>query len=77
MAAAAQPKLEAPIADPSVDQWLRVEPLPCPLTIEISVPALPSPISFILSADASSPPAGPSGKTFPAPERRIDRLERI
>jgi flagellar motor switch protein FliN/FliY len=42
MAAAAQPKLEAPIADPSADpsadQWLRVEPLPCLLTIEISVP---------------------------------------
>ena len=34
MAAAAQPKPETPIADP----WLRVEPLPCLLTIEISVP---------------------------------------
>jgi flagellar motor switch protein FliN/FliY len=34
MAAAAQSKVEAPVADP----WLRVEPLPCLLTIEISVP---------------------------------------
>ncbi len=42
MAATAQPKPEAPIADPLVDplaeRWLRVEPLPCRLTIEISVP---------------------------------------
>jgi flagellar motor switch protein FliN len=38
MATAAQPKLEAPIADPVADRWLRVEPLPCLLTIEISVP---------------------------------------
>jgi len=34
MAAAAQPKLEAPIIDP----WLRLEPLPCLLAIEISMP---------------------------------------
>jgi flagellar motor switch/type III secretory pathway protein FliN len=38
MAAAAQPKPETPIADPLADRWLRVEPLPCLLTIEISVP---------------------------------------
>jgi flagellar motor switch protein FliN/FliY len=38
MAAAAQPKPEAPIADPLADSWLRVEPLPCLLTIEISMP---------------------------------------
>jgi len=38
MAAAAQPKLEVPIADPLANQWVRVEPLPCLLTIEISVP---------------------------------------
>lgn len=38
MAAAAQPKPETPIADPVADRWLRVEPLPCLLTIEISVP---------------------------------------
>jgi flagellar motor switch protein FliN/FliY len=38
MAAAAQPKLETPIADPLANQWARVEPLPCLLTIEISVP---------------------------------------
>ncbi|MGD0791104.1 MAG: FliM/FliN family flagellar motor C-terminal domain-containing protein [Terriglobales bacterium] len=38
MAAAAQPTLEAPIADPLADQWLRVAPLPCLVTIEISVP---------------------------------------
>ncbi len=42
MAAAAQPKVEAsvadPLADPFAERWLRVEPLPCLLTIEISVP---------------------------------------
>ncbi len=39
MAAAAQPKLEAPIAgSPIADPWLRIEALPCLLTIEISVP---------------------------------------
>ncbi len=44
MAAAAQPMSEAPIAapptvDPAIaDPWVRVEPLPCLLTIEISVP---------------------------------------
>ena len=42
MAAAAQPKVEAPVADRSADplaeRWLRVEALPCLLTIEISVP---------------------------------------
>jgi flagellar motor switch/type III secretory pathway protein FliN len=42
MAAAAQAKPEAPVAgpvaDPFADRWLRVEPLPCLLTIEISVP---------------------------------------
>ncbi|HEY1400179.1 MAG TPA: FliM/FliN family flagellar motor C-terminal domain-containing protein [Terriglobales bacterium] len=42
--AAAQPMPEAPIAapltvDPPIaDPWVRVEPLPCLLTIEISVP---------------------------------------
>jgi flagellar motor switch protein FliN len=34
MSAAAQPKLETPIADP----WARAELLPCLLTVEISVP---------------------------------------
>jgi flagellar motor switch protein FliN len=34
MAAAGQPKPEAPVADP----WARVEPLPCLLTVEIPVP---------------------------------------
>jgi flagellar motor switch protein FliN len=38
MAAAAQPEIEAPVPDPAADRWLRVEPLPCLLTIEISVP---------------------------------------
>jgi flagellar motor switch protein FliN/FliY len=42
MAAAAQPKPEAsvanPLADPLAEGWRRVEPLPCLLTIEISVP---------------------------------------
>ncbi|MGA2980726.1 MAG: FliM/FliN family flagellar motor C-terminal domain-containing protein [Terriglobales bacterium] len=38
MAAAAQPKVEASVADHTVDRWLRVDPLPCLLTIEISVP---------------------------------------
>ena|SRR5271169_4668706 len=46
MAAAAQPKVEAPVTDATADPfndpfaagWLRVEPLPCLLTIEISVP---------------------------------------
>jgi len=35
MAAAAQPKVEIPAADP----WARVEALPCLLSIEIPVPA--------------------------------------
>ena len=34
MAAAATPKLEAPVADP----WARVEGLPCMLTVEIPIP---------------------------------------
>jgi len=34
MAAAATPKLDGAIADP----WVRVEGLPCVLTVEISVP---------------------------------------
>jgi flagellar motor switch protein FliN len=38
MAAATQPKPETPIADPLADRWLRVGPLPCLLTVEISVP---------------------------------------
>jgi flagellar motor switch/type III secretory pathway protein FliN len=44
MAATVQPKIDAPIASPPVtglpiaDPWLRVEPLPCLLTIEVSVP---------------------------------------
>lgn len=42
MAAAAQPKPEAAVADPLADpyagRWLRVESLPCLLTIEISMP---------------------------------------
>ena len=44
MAAAVQPKIDAPIGGPPsaglpiVDPWLRVESLPCLLTIEISVP---------------------------------------
>ena len=44
MAAADQPTPEAPITAPLivapliVDPWVRVEPLPCLLTIEISVP---------------------------------------
>jgi flagellar motor switch protein FliN/FliY len=38
MATAAQPKPEAGIAEPLADRWLRVEPLPCLLTIEISMP---------------------------------------
>lgn len=38
MAAAAQVKPEAPIADPLAARWARVEALPCLLTIEISVP---------------------------------------
>jgi flagellar motor switch protein FliN/FliY len=41
MAAATQPKLEIPVADASADplaeRWLRLESLPCLLTIEISV----------------------------------------
>jgi flagellar motor switch/type III secretory pathway protein FliN len=37
MTAAAQPKPSAPIAGPTLDQWLRVDPLPCLLSIEISV----------------------------------------
>jgi flagellar motor switch protein FliN len=36
--AAAAPKIEVPVADPSAERWLRVEPLPCLLIIEISVP---------------------------------------
>ncbi len=42
MAAAAQPKVEAPVTDPMADpfkeRWQRVESLPCLLTIEIPVP---------------------------------------
>jgi flagellar motor switch protein FliN/FliY len=42
MDAAAQPKPETPDADPPADplaeRWQRVEPLPCLLTIEISMP---------------------------------------
>jgi len=46
MAAAAQPKPVAPLADPLADarndvlaeRWLRVEPLPCLLTVELPVP---------------------------------------
>jgi flagellar motor switch protein FliN/FliY len=46
MAAAAQPKVDAPITGPTaglatvtaVDPWVRVEPFPCLLMIEISVP---------------------------------------
>jgi flagellar motor switch/type III secretory pathway protein FliN len=42
MAAAAQPKIEVGVVDPAAEhmaeRWLRVEPLPCLLTIEISVP---------------------------------------
>jgi flagellar motor switch protein FliN/FliY len=38
MAAAPQPKPDAAIADPFADRWVRVEPLPCLLSIEISVP---------------------------------------
>jgi flagellar motor switch/type III secretory pathway protein FliN len=40
-AAAVQPKLETPITsitDPFADRWVRVESLPCLLTIEVSVP---------------------------------------
>jgi len=37
MAAAAQVKPEAPV-DPLAERWVRVEPLPCLLTIEIPVP---------------------------------------
>jgi flagellar motor switch/type III secretory pathway protein FliN len=49
MAATVQPKLDAPITSPPIaglpiagpptaDPWLRVESLPCLLTIEVSVP---------------------------------------
>ncbi len=42
MAAATQPKVEAPVTDPLADpfaeRWQHVELLPCLLTIEISVP---------------------------------------
>jgi flagellar motor switch/type III secretory pathway protein FliN len=42
MAASARPKLEIPVADSSADplaeRWLRLEVLPCLLTIEIPVP---------------------------------------
>src|SRR5271167_4342021 len=42
MAAAVQPKPEPlvvdPVADPLGDKWVRVGPLPCLLTVEISVP---------------------------------------
>ena len=38
MAAAAQPKPAAPVADPLAEKWGRVEALPCLLTVEISVP---------------------------------------
>jgi flagellar motor switch/type III secretory pathway protein FliN len=47
MAAVAQPKPEptvadpvaAPLGDPLADKWARVGPLPCLLTVEISVPS--------------------------------------
>jgi flagellar motor switch protein FliN len=38
MAAAAQPKPETAAADQFADRWLRVELLPCTLTVEISMP---------------------------------------
>lgn len=38
MAAAAQAKPAAPVADPLAASWQRVEALPCLLTVEISVP---------------------------------------
>ena len=39
MAASVQPKIDGPIAGlPIADPWLRVESLPCLLTIEVSVP---------------------------------------
>jgi flagellar motor switch/type III secretory pathway protein FliN len=49
MATAAQPKLDAAVVAPTsgttmapvvplIDPWVRVEPLPCLLTVEISVP---------------------------------------
>ena len=38
MAAAAQAKPAAPVADPLADSWRRVEPLPCLLMVEIPVP---------------------------------------
>ncbi len=38
MATAAQTKPEPSAPDPIAEQWRRVEPLPCLLTIEIPVP---------------------------------------
>jgi flagellar motor switch protein FliN len=38
MAAAAQAKPVAPVADPLADRWAHVDSLPCLLTIEIGVP---------------------------------------
>jgi len=42
MAAAAQPKPEVPVvrppADPLAERWVRVEALPCVLSVEIPVP---------------------------------------
>jgi flagellar motor switch protein FliN len=38
MAAAAAATPEAPITDPMADRWLRVEALPCLLTVEIPMP---------------------------------------
>jgi len=38
MVAATQPGLEVSIASAPIDPWVRVESLPCLLTIEISVP---------------------------------------
>ncbi|MBZ5663517.1 MAG: FliM/FliN family flagellar motor C-terminal domain-containing protein [Acidobacteriia bacterium] len=38
MAAAVQPTLEAPSADPFAERWPRVEALPCLLTVEIPLP---------------------------------------
>lgn len=43
MATVPQPKLDAPaagpVSTPVADPWARVEPLPCQLTVEISVPS--------------------------------------
>ncbi len=38
MATAAQPVLKPSVVDPLADQWVRVGPLPCLLTVEIPVP---------------------------------------